>query len=74
MSEYHSHLLALTPYPYGRTVALNRWQHLKAQHQQFGARWEEKCLKELHKRRAGHGLEYLRGWRHDRPMHAGEQH
>ncbi|KAH8357075.1 hypothetical protein KR200_003633, partial [Drosophila serrata] len=29
---------------------LNRWQHLKAQHQQFSARWKEEYLKELHKR------------------------
>jgi len=29
---------------------INRWQHLKAQHQQFSARWKEEYLKELHKR------------------------
>ncbi|XP_041675720.1 uncharacterized protein LOC121530548 [Drosophila eugracilis] len=29
---------------------INRWQHLKAQHQQFSSRWKEDYLKELHKR------------------------
>jgi len=29
---------------------INRWQHLKALHQQISARWKEEYLKELHKR------------------------
>ncbi|KAH8244613.1 hypothetical protein KR038_007090, partial [Drosophila bunnanda] len=27
---------------------MNRWQHLKAQHQQFSARWKEEYLNKLH--------------------------
>ncbi|XP_070144637.1 uncharacterized protein [Drosophila kikkawai] len=66
MSEDPSDLLALTPGhflvggPLLSTVEpeikgeaksiLNRWQHLKAQHQQFSVRWKEDYLKELHKR------------------------
>nr|XP_041632345.1 uncharacterized protein LOC121502707 [Drosophila kikkawai] len=32
------------------TSIINRWQHLKALHQQFRLRWKEEYLKELHKR------------------------
>ncbi|KAH8236870.1 hypothetical protein KR032_006899, partial [Drosophila birchii] len=32
------------------TSIINRWQHLKAIHQQFRLRWKEEYLKELHKR------------------------
>nr|XP_041630532.1 uncharacterized protein LOC121501962 [Drosophila kikkawai] len=66
MSEDPSDLLALTPGHFlvggpllstaepeikGEAKSiLNRWQHLKAQHQQFSVRWKEEYLKELHKR------------------------
>jgi len=66
MSEDPSDLLALTPGHFliggpllstaepeikGEAKSIiNRWQHLKAQHQQFSARWKEEYLKELHKR------------------------
>ncbi|XP_070074086.1 uncharacterized protein [Drosophila takahashii] len=66
MSEDPSDLLALTPGHFliggpllsmaepeikGEAKSIiNRWQRLKAQHQQFSARWKEKYLKELHKR------------------------
>ncbi|XP_043064528.1 uncharacterized protein LOC122320485 [Drosophila ficusphila] len=66
MSEDPSDLLALTPGHFligGPLLStaepeikgedksiINRWQHLKAQHQQFNVRWKEEYLKELHKR------------------------
>nr|XP_039147372.1 uncharacterized protein LOC120284346 isoform X2 [Drosophila simulans] len=66
MSEDPSDLLALTPGHFliggpllstaepeikGEAKSIiNRWQHLKAQHQQFSERWKEEYLKELHKR------------------------
>ncbi|XP_043063811.1 uncharacterized protein LOC122319976 [Drosophila ficusphila] len=66
MSENSSELLALTPGHFligGPLLStaepeikgdaqsiINRWQHLKALHQQFSARWKEEYLKELHKR------------------------
>ncbi|XP_043065496.1 uncharacterized protein LOC122320916 [Drosophila ficusphila] len=66
MSENPSELLALTPGHFligGPLLStaepeikgdaqsiINRWQHLKALHQQFSARWKEEYLKELHKR------------------------
>ncbi|XP_052854759.1 uncharacterized protein LOC128263703 [Drosophila gunungcola] len=66
MSEDPTELLALTPGhflvggPLLSTVEpevkgdtrsmINRWQHLKALHQQFRMRWKEEYLKELHKR------------------------
>ncbi|EDX15665.1 GD11927 [Drosophila simulans] len=66
MSEDPTDLLALTPGHFlvggplmstvepeikGETKSiLNRWQHLKALHQQFRVRWKEEYLKELHKR------------------------
>jgi len=66
MSENPSELLALTPGHFliggpllstaepeikGEAKSIiNRWQHLKALHQQFSARWKEEYLKELHKR------------------------
>ncbi|XP_070141661.1 uncharacterized protein [Drosophila kikkawai] len=66
MSEDPSDLLALTPGHFlvggpllstaepeikGEAKSiLNRWQHLKAQHQQFSVRWKEEYLKKLHKR------------------------
>ncbi|XP_070075699.1 uncharacterized protein [Drosophila takahashii] len=66
MSEDPTDLLALTPGHFlvggpllsivepelkGESKSIvNRWQHLKALHQQFQARWKEEYLKELHKR------------------------
>ncbi|XP_062127128.1 uncharacterized protein LOC133839543 [Drosophila sulfurigaster albostrigata] len=66
MSEDPSDLLALTPGhfliggppisllepPINQTATsiLNRWQRLKALHQQFCFRWKDEYLKELHKR------------------------
>ncbi|XP_044249352.2 uncharacterized protein [Drosophila takahashii] len=66
MSEDPTDLLALTPGHFliggpllstaepeikGEAQSIiNRWQHLKAQHQQFSSRWKEEYLKELHKR------------------------
>ncbi|XP_070068059.1 uncharacterized protein [Drosophila takahashii] len=66
MSEDSTDLLALTPGHFliggpllstaepeikGEAKSIiNRWQHLKAQHQQFSSRWKEDYLKELHKR------------------------
>ncbi|XP_041633313.1 uncharacterized protein [Drosophila kikkawai] len=66
MSEDPSDLLALTPghFLVGEPLLsmaepeikgeaksiLNRWQHLRAQHQQFSVRWKEEYLKELHTR------------------------
>jgi len=66
MSENTSELLALTPRHFliagpllstsepkvkGEAKSIiNRWQHLKALHQQFSSRWKEEYLKELHKR------------------------
>ncbi|XP_044315221.1 uncharacterized protein LOC123037628 [Drosophila rhopaloa] len=67
MSEDPTDLLALTPGHFliggpllstaepeikGEAKSIiNRWQHLKAQHQQFSSRWKEEYLKELHKRK-----------------------
>nr|XP_041630542.1 uncharacterized protein LOC121501974 [Drosophila kikkawai] len=66
MSEDPTDLLALTPGHFlvggpllatvepeikgASTSIINRWQHLKALHQQFRLRWKEEYLKELHKR------------------------
>ncbi|XP_062143168.1 uncharacterized protein LOC133850923 [Drosophila sulfurigaster albostrigata] len=66
MSEDPSDLLALTPGHFliggplisvleppinqPATSILNRWQRLKALHQQFCFRWKDEYLKELHKR------------------------
>nr|XP_041633544.1 uncharacterized protein LOC121503298 [Drosophila kikkawai] len=66
MSEGPTDLLALTPGHFlvggpllatvepeikgASTSIINRWQHLKAFHQQFRLRWKEEYLKELHKR------------------------
>jgi len=66
MSENPSEFLALTPGHFliggpllstaepeikGEAKSIiNRWQHLKALHQQFSARWKEEYLNELHKR------------------------
>ncbi|XP_070068060.1 uncharacterized protein [Drosophila takahashii] len=66
MSEDSTDLLALTPGHFliggpllstaepeikGEAKSIiNRWQHLKAKHQQFSSRWKEEYLKELHKR------------------------
>ncbi|XP_044314723.1 uncharacterized protein LOC123037545 [Drosophila rhopaloa] len=66
MSEEPADLLAFTPGHFlvgwpllamieteingDTTSIINRWQHLKALHQQFCLRWKEEYLKELHKR------------------------
>ncbi|XP_070141584.1 uncharacterized protein [Drosophila kikkawai] len=66
MSEDPTDLLALTPGHFlvggpllvtvepeikgASTLIINRWQHLKALHQQFRLRWKEEYLKEPHKR------------------------